>query len=67
VHGQQKRTYYVAADEVDWDYAPSGRDEAMGQPFDSIAKGYTEPGPIASAASTRRRSTASTPTIPSRR
>lgn len=39
------RTYYVAADEVNWDYAPSGRDEAMGMPFDEIAKGYTEPGP----------------------
>jgi hephaestin len=39
------RTYYVAADEVNWDYAPSGRDEAMGHPFDEIAKGYTEPGP----------------------
>ena len=39
------RTYYVAADEVNWDYAPSGRDEAMGCPFDEIAKGYTEPGP----------------------
>ncbi|MGH9528721.1 MAG: multicopper oxidase domain-containing protein, partial [Terriglobales bacterium] len=37
-------TYYVAADEVNWDYAPSGRDEAMGMPFDSIAKGYTETG-----------------------
>ena len=36
------RTYYVAADEVQWDYAPSGRDEAMGMPFDAIAKGYTE-------------------------
>ena len=24
------RTYYVAADEVQWDYTPSGRDEAMG-------------------------------------
>jgi len=23
-----------AADEVSWDYAPSGRDEAMGYPFD---------------------------------
>ena len=23
------RTYYVAADEVSWDYAPSGHDEAM--------------------------------------
>jgi len=39
------RTYYVAADEVNWDYAPSGRDEAMGMPFDEVAKGYTEPGP----------------------
>ncbi|HXW13398.1 MAG TPA: hypothetical protein VEN79_02720, partial [Terriglobia bacterium] len=39
------RTYYVAADEVNWDYAPSGRDQAMGCPFDEIAKGYTEPGP----------------------
>jgi hephaestin len=39
------RTYYVAADEVSWDYAPSGRDEAMGMPFDDIAKLYTEPGP----------------------
>jgi len=36
------RTYYVAADEVQWDYAPSGRDEAMGMPFDAIAKGFTE-------------------------
>ena len=39
------RTYYVAADEVQWDYAPSGRDEAMGHPFDELQKGYTEPGP----------------------
>jgi FtsP/CotA-like multicopper oxidase with cupredoxin domain len=39
------RTYYVAADEVDWDYAPSGRNEAMGQPFDQLEKGYTESGP----------------------
>ncbi len=41
----QTRTYYVAADEVEWDYAPSGRDEAMGMPFDAIARGFTEPGP----------------------
>jgi len=39
------RTYYVAADELTWDYAPSGRNEAMGEAFDPIAKGYTEPGP----------------------
>ncbi len=36
------RIYYVAADEVQWDYAPTGRDEAMGMPFDSVAKGFTE-------------------------
>lgn len=39
------RTYFVAAEEVNWDYAPSGRDEAMGMDFDEIAKGFTEPGP----------------------
>ncbi|MBV8070685.1 MAG: hypothetical protein JO270_12320, partial [Acidobacteriaceae bacterium] len=39
------RVYYVAADEVNWDYAPSGRDEAMGMDFDAIGKGYAEPGP----------------------
>ncbi len=39
------RTYYVAADEVEWDYAPSGRDEAMDMPFDPVAKGFTESGP----------------------
>jgi FtsP/CotA-like multicopper oxidase with cupredoxin domain len=39
------RTYYVAADEVQWDYAPSGRDEAMGMPFDPVEKSITESGP----------------------
>ena len=39
------RTYYVAADEVQWDYAPAGRDEAMGHPFDETEKGYVESGP----------------------
>src|SRR6185437_12497027 len=39
------RTYYVAADEVNWDYAPAGRDEAMGHPFDALEKGFTESGP----------------------
>jgi hypothetical protein len=33
------RTYYVAADEVNWDYAPSGRDEAMGHPFNGYIFG----------------------------
>jgi hephaestin len=41
-HAGKTRTYYVAADEVQWDYAPSGRDEAMGMPFDDIAKGFVE-------------------------
>ena len=52
-HGQEKatklqgkiRTYYVAADEVNWNYAPAGRDEAMGQAFDEISRLYTQPGP----------------------
>lgn len=44
-HTGKTRTYYVAADEVNWDYAPSGRDEAMGMPFDPIAKSFTESGP----------------------
>jgi len=44
-HAGKTRTYYVAADEVQWDYAPSGRDEAMGMPFDDIAKGFAESGP----------------------
>src|SRR5262249_33657510 len=39
------RTYCIAADEVDWDYAPLGRDEAMGHPFDELQKWYTESGP----------------------
>ena len=41
-HAGKTRTYYIAAEEVQWDYAPSGRDEAMGMPFDAIAKGFTE-------------------------
>lgn len=27
------RTYYIAADEVDWDYAPSGANQITGKPF----------------------------------
>jgi FtsP/CotA-like multicopper oxidase with cupredoxin domain len=41
-HAGKTRTYYVAADEVQWDFAPSGRDEAMGMPFDDVAKGFVE-------------------------
>ncbi len=32
------RTYYVAAEEVAWDYAPSGGNRITGQPFEGIAE-----------------------------
>ena len=38
-------TYYVAADEVLWDYAPSGRDEISGRPFDAVQRPFVEAGP----------------------
>ena len=37
-------TYYVAADEVEWDYAPSGLDQMTGKAFGGIAKSFTERG-----------------------
>jgi FtsP/CotA-like multicopper oxidase with cupredoxin domain len=40
--GGQTRTYYIAADEVDWNYAPSGMNQAMGTPFMGIAKEFME-------------------------
>lgn len=39
------RTYYVAADEVEWDYAPDGIDHMTGKPFADYAKVHTERGP----------------------
>jgi len=39
------RTYYVAADEVEWDYAPGGVDHMTGQPFDKYASIFIERGP----------------------
>jgi FtsP/CotA-like multicopper oxidase with cupredoxin domain len=41
----QTRTYYLAADEVAWDYAPSGRDQITGQPFDDVANVFVQRGP----------------------
>ena len=38
-------TYYVAADEVDWNYTPLGIDRMMGMPFTASAKLFTEAGP----------------------
>jgi FtsP/CotA-like multicopper oxidase with cupredoxin domain len=39
------RTYYVAADEVDWDYAPSGLNKMMGMKFDGYAATFIEKSP----------------------
>ena len=36
---------YIAADEVRWDYAPSGKDLVTGQAFDAVSRQYAEPGP----------------------
>jgi FtsP/CotA-like multicopper oxidase with cupredoxin domain len=40
------RTYYVAADEVDWNYAPGpDTNRITGQPYDSVARVYVASGP----------------------
>jgi hephaestin len=39
------RTYYIAAEETEWDYAPLGLDIMTGQPFEGTAAAYTQPGP----------------------
>ncbi|MGB0034563.1 MAG: multicopper oxidase domain-containing protein, partial [Candidatus Acidiferrales bacterium] len=39
------RTYYVAADEVEWNYAPAGMDKMMGMKFEGFGKVFTERGP----------------------
>jgi FtsP/CotA-like multicopper oxidase with cupredoxin domain len=38
------RHYYIAADEVDWDYAPSGINKITGQPFDDEANVFVQRG-----------------------
>jgi hephaestin len=38
-------TYYVAADEVEWNYAPAGMDKMMGMEFMGYSKLLTEHGP----------------------
>ncbi|SMH71835.1 multicopper oxidase domain-containing protein [Candidatus Nitrosotalea okcheonensis] len=42
-HGQT-RTYYIAADEVKWNFAPTGINQITGKPFDDIANVYMENG-----------------------
>jgi len=38
-------TYYIAADEVEWNYTPLGIDRMMGMPFMGYAKLFSERGP----------------------
>jgi FtsP/CotA-like multicopper oxidase with cupredoxin domain len=44
-HPGTVRNYYIAADEVDWNYFPSGLDKMMGMPPQGYAKWYTQRGP----------------------
>jgi len=39
------RNYYIAADEVDWDYAPGGLNKMMGMKFEGYSTIFTERGP----------------------
>src|SRR5690349_16323956 len=40
----QTRHYYIAADEVEWNYAPSGMNKITGQPFDDTANVFVQRG-----------------------
>ena len=39
------RTYYIATDEVAWDYVPGNTDPMTGKPFEGITKLLTKRGP----------------------
>jgi manganese oxidase len=39
------RTYFIAADEVRWDYAPLGRNNISGQPFGEAENVFVQQGP----------------------
>ena len=41
----QTRVYYIAADEVQWDYAPSGMNQITGEAFDDEANVFVQNGP----------------------
>jgi FtsP/CotA-like multicopper oxidase with cupredoxin domain len=43
--GGRVRTYYIAAEETEWDYAPLGIDIMTGKPFEGTSAAYTQPGP----------------------
>ncbi|MBV9164036.1 MAG: multicopper oxidase domain-containing protein [Pseudonocardiales bacterium] len=42
---QQTRAYFIAADEVAWNYAPSGTNVITGAPFNATANKYVQAGP----------------------
>ncbi|HEX6764241.1 MAG TPA: hypothetical protein VF103_02160, partial [Polyangiaceae bacterium] len=39
------REYFIAADEVQWDYAPTGINQITGEPFDDQANVFVQNGP----------------------
>jgi FtsP/CotA-like multicopper oxidase with cupredoxin domain len=41
----QTRTYFIGADEVRWNYAPDGKDDITGKPFDDVSSKYSVQGP----------------------
>lgn len=43
--GPKVRTYYVAAEQVEWDYAPSGMNKITGAPFTDEENVFVQPGP----------------------
>ena len=58
------RTYYIAADEVDWDYAPGGVNKMMGMKFDGYSKVFVERGPHRIGSIYRKARIANIPTKP---
>jgi FtsP/CotA-like multicopper oxidase with cupredoxin domain len=42
--GRQTRAYYIAAEEVAWNYAPAGTNMITGQPFDATANTFVQSG-----------------------
>jgi hephaestin len=43
--GNRTRSYFIRAEEVRWNYAPAGRDQVTGRPFDEAAKVFVQAGP----------------------
>src|SRR4051794_13968351 len=39
----QTRTYYIGADSVPWNYAPDGKNDITGEPWDDVAGTFTRP------------------------